>query len=64
MKQKTYDELVQLKQSNKISWLEFVQLGEFAEDFTTWCEENYLQPNDENAKHFIEITEYEMMNAQ
>ena len=44
MAKKTYDELVQLKQDGRIGWLEFVQLGDDAEDFFNWCEEHNEQP--------------------
>ena len=40
MAKKTYEELVQLKQDGKIGWLEFLQLGDDAEDFRNWCEEH------------------------
>ena len=58
MAKKSYEELVQLKQEGKIGWLEFVQLGDDAEDFKNWCEEHGEQQSEENAELFVEMKEY------
>ena len=58
MAKKTYEELVQLKQDGKIGWLEFLQLGDDAEDFKNWCDEHGEQQSEENAELFIEMQEY------
>ena len=62
MAKKTYDELVQLKQDGRIGWLEFVQLGEDAEDFFNWCEEHNEQPTEANAELFMEMKEIWIVN--
>ena len=51
----------QLKQDGKIGWLEFLQLGDDAEDFRNWCEEHGEQQSEENAELFIEMQEYWVM---
>lgn len=58
MAKKSYEELVQLKQDGKIGWLEFVQLGDDAEDFKNWCEEHGEQQSEEYAELFVEMKEY------
>ena len=64
MKRKPYEELVQLLQENKINWLEFIRSGDFAEDFTEWCQDNNLPEDDNNAHRYIEFIEQRMMEAQ
>ena len=64
MAKKTFDELVQLKQEDKIGWLEFVQLGDDAEDFSKWCEEHNVTPNEEYAELFVEMTEERLYKSQ
>lgn len=57
MARKTFEELVQLKQDNKIGWLEFIRQGDHADDYAQWCEEHGVEPSDENAELFVEMTE-------
>ncbi len=57
MAKKTFDELVQLKQDGKIGWLEFVQQGENADDFAKWCDEHCVDPSEDAAELFVDMTE-------
>ncbi len=57
MARKSYEELVQLKQEGKIGWLEFVQLGDSAEDFTQWCQDHNVEQTEEYAELYVEQTE-------
>lgn len=52
-----YDELVQLKQNEKISWVEFVKQGDNKEEFEQWCKDHSVEETEDNAQLFIEMTE-------
>jgi hypothetical protein len=62
MAKKTYEELVQLKQDGKIGWLEFVQLGDDAEEFFVWCDEHNERPTEANAELFMEMKERQVVS--
>ena len=64
MARKSYEELVQLKQEEKIGWLEFVQLGDSAKDFAVWCEEHNVEQTEEYAALFVEQTEERLWEEQ
>ena len=57
MAKKTFEELVQLKQDKKIGWLDFVRLGDNAEEFARWCEDHGTEPSEESAELFVDMTE-------
>lgn len=68
MAKHSYDELVQLHQDKKINNLQFVMLSDDAEDFTDWCKAHGVEPSDEVAEFYIEMTmvtaeEYEQLDA-
>jgi len=56
-KKKSFEELVQLKQNGEIGWLEFVNMGDSAEDYARWCEEHSTMPSEDSAELFVEMTE-------
>ena len=64
MAKKSYEELVQLKQEEKIGWLEFVQLGDNAKEFATWCKEHNVEQTEEYATLFVEQTEERLWEEQ
>ena len=57
MPARTYEELCELKQSGKITWLQFVEMSEHADDFHEWCEDHGVEPDDNYAELFLEETE-------
>ena len=64
MARKSYEELVQLKQKGEIGWLEFVQLGESAEDFAEWCRSHNVEQAEEYAELYVEQTEERLWEEQ
>ena len=54
---KSYDELVQMKQDGKIGWHDFVQKGDDAEEDKQWCQDHNEEPTEENAELFVERTD-------
>jgi hypothetical protein len=64
MEKKTYEELVQLHQSGRITWLQFVQESEHADGYRQWCEDHALLPDDDSALLFLEQTEAKMMEQE
>ena len=64
MARKSYEELVQLKQDGEIGWLEFVQLGESAEDFAEWCRNHNVRQTEEYAELYVEQTEERLWEEQ
>lgn len=63
-KKYSYDELVVLKQEGKISWLEFVKRSEQAQDYLQWCKDHGVEPTDDNAELYLEMTDTTLMNGQ
>lgn len=58
---KSYDELVQMKQDGKIGWLDFVMKGEDADEYKQWCQDHGEEPTEENAELFVEMTDAKTM---
>lgn len=54
---KSYDELVQMKQDGKIGWLDFVLKGDDADEYKQWCQDHGEEPTEENAELFVEMTD-------
>ena len=54
---KSYDELVQMKQDGKIGWLDFVMKGDDADEYKQWCKDHGEEPTEENAELFVEMTD-------
>lgn len=63
-KKYSYDELVVLKQEGKISWLEFVKRSEQAQDYLQWCKDHSVEPTDDNAELYLEMTDTTLMDGQ
>lgn len=59
-----YDELVQLLQEKKITYLRFVLESENNNDFLRWCEEHSVVPSDDAAEFYLEQTEISAMDRQ
>ena len=64
MAKKTYEELVQLKQDGKIGWKQFVLEGDDAEGYRLWCEDHGMEPTDDNAELYAEMTDERMFENQ
>ena len=58
------DELVVLKQEGKISWLEFVKRSEQSQDYLQWCKDHSVEPTDDNAELYLEMTDTTLMDGQ
>jgi len=57
MAKKTFENLVELKQNGKIGWLEFVRQGVDADSYAQWCDEHGVEPSEDSAELFVEMTE-------
>ena len=64
MAKRTYEELVQLRQDGKIGWKQFVQEGDDAEGYKQWCEDHGMEPTDDNAELYVEMTDERMFENQ
>lgn len=60
----SYDELVQLRQGNTIGHLEFLMNTDNAADYLEWCEAHNIDPSDESAEFYSEMTEIDVMELQ
>jgi len=58
---KSYDELVQMKQDGKIGWLDFLLKGDDAEEYKQWCQDHDEEPTEDNAELFVEMTDAKTM---
>ena len=58
---KSYDELVQMKQDGKIGWLDFVMKGDDADEYKQWYQDHGEEPTEENAELFVEMTDAKTM---
>ncbi len=58
---KSYDELVQMKQDGKIGWLDFVMKVDDADEDKQWCQDHGEEPTEENAELFVEMTDAKTM---
>ena len=55
---KSYEELIQLKEEGKIGWRDFIrQQPEMEDDYYHWCVDNDLDMNEETAEAFVTLTE-------
>ena len=59
-----HDELVELLQSGKIDFLQFVMNGEYAREYLEWSIERNIDPSNDTAELFLEMTEIDMMEHQ
>ena len=57
MAKKTFEELVQLKQDKKIGWLDFVRLGDNAEEYARWCADHGTEPSEDTTALLEDKTE-------
>ena len=57
---KSYDELVQLHQSGKIGWLDFVLMGDDADEYRRWCLDHDEEPTEANAELYVEMCDNRM----
>ena len=64
MAKRTYEELVQLRQDGRIGWKQFVLEGDEAEDYKQWCEDDGMEPTDDNAELYVEMTDERMFENQ
>lgn len=65
MEKKTYKELVQLHQQGRITWTQFVEMGDYGDDYRQWCRDSVLDPDDDdNAQVFLEQTEARLMSDE
>lgn len=64
MAKRTYEELVQLRQDGRIGWKQFVLEGDDAEGYKQWCEDHGMEPTDENAELYAEMTDERMFENQ
>jgi hypothetical protein len=60
----TYEKLVQLKQEEKIGWLDFVLRGENSDDFKQWCEDHGTKPCEDAAEFYVDMTDRNMFDHQ
>lgn len=61
---KSYDELVQLRQDGKITNLLFIMDSDLNFTFLDWCVEMGKEPSDSSASEFLEEFEYDMFETQ
>lgn len=61
---RTYEELVELLQEGKITYLQFLMESDSADDFVQWCADHGTEPTDESAEFYIEQTDTTMMDRQ
>ena len=64
MAKRTYEELVQLRQDGRIGWKQFVLEGDDAEDYKPWCDDHGMEPTDDNAELYVEMTDERMFENQ
>lgn len=62
--QKTFDELVSLKQDGKIGWKEFLLQSEYAEDYQSWLNDRHEEPTEANATAFSQELDNEFEYMQ
>ena len=61
---RTYEELVQLRQDNRIGWLQVTLESEHADDYMQWCREHDTHPSEETAEFYIDMTEQSVQDRQ
>ena len=57
MQKRRYEDLVQLHQSGKITWQQFVEMSDDADDYRQWCDDHGLEPDEDNAELCLKQTE-------
>lgn len=57
MQKRRYEDLVQLHQSGKITWQQFVEMSDGADDYRQWCDDHGLEPDEDNAELYLKQTE-------
>ena len=57
MQKRRYEDLVQLHQSGKITWQQFVEMSDDADDYRQWCSDHGLEPDENNAELYLKQTE-------
>lgn len=57
MQKRRYEDLVQLHQSGKITWQQFVEMSDVADDYRQWCDDHGLEPDEDNAELYLKQTE-------
>lgn len=57
MTNRTFDELMQLKQNGAIGWCELALCSEHGREYLQWCDDHGVEPDDANAELFLEQTE-------
>lgn len=62
--ERTYEELVRLRQDNRIGWLQFTLESEQADDYLQWCREHNTHPSEETAEFYIDMTEQSVQDHQ
>lgn len=62
--ERTYEELVRLRQDNRIGWLQFTLESEHADDYLQWCREHNTHPSEETAEFYIDMTEQSVQDHQ
>lgn len=61
---RTDEELVRLRQDNRIGWLQFTLEGEHADEYMQWCREHNTHPSEETAEFYIDMTEQSVQDGQ
>lgn len=61
---RSYDELVQLREDERIGWLQFALESELGEDFIRWCKDHGTVPNEDTAQFYMEMTELSAQDRQ
>ena len=57
MQKRRYEDLVQLHQSGKITWQQFVEMSDDADGYRQWCDDHGLEPDEDNAELYLKQTE-------
>lgn len=60
----SHDERVQLLNEKKIAILQFVMNGEEAQEFLDWCSGRGIEPSQEAAQFFVDMTDENSMLQQ
>lgn len=58
---KSIEELYELRQEDKITWLEFVRESEYAQEYETWCNEYGFSATDDTAFLFLEKKDFDCL---
>lgn len=61
---RTFEELVQLRQDGKISWVEFLKESDYVEDYEQWLADRGAEADEDNAQLFLDMTENSFLDSQ